>query len=123
MKAKRKQKSKAKHARKKHHHSRGLLRVPKTLHVGKSRWDVDDEKEGNFKAIDLYGVTLPTEKRVRIGKHVRGRFRNQIMLHELLHVCFPIRNPVVSHRTEERVVRAITPRLLEILEQCEWERE
>lgn len=106
------------------------LIVPKRLRVGRVTWNVDVEAplgdkptELPFKYRGVDGLTEPRKKRVRVGRHLRpSRYRNEVLLHELLHVCFPTRRPLLGPRKEEQVVNTIAPKLLEILEQCRWRR-
>jgi hypothetical protein len=119
---------------------RAAFTVPKRFKVGRAKWTFEEESPEASSLLDqislyamfgiarsmdqlgVHGATFPDLKRVVLGKHLKYPFRDVVALHELLHVCFPTKKPLLSHKKEEEVVNAIAPRLMEILSQCTWTR-
>lgn len=72
----------------------------------------------------VLGLTLPDTAEMWISRTIRGRLREEVVLHELLHACFTELRDRGEHllgfNHEERVVEALSPMLLEVLRQCRW---
>ena len=106
------------------------LVVPRHLKIRTGRWTVEIEPPAEVMAacfnsltmreIGYRGVTWPTLRRIGISRDLDPYMTEMVMLHELLHACFPVLKPLCSDVVEERIVTNIAPVLLQILKQCRW---
>lgn len=105
------------------------LVVPRVLRIHRGLWTCEIEPSAADMAkvgaipmaqIGYRGITWPALRRIGIARGLDPYMTEMVMLHELLHACFPVRKPLCSVTVEERIVTNIAPVLLQVLKQCKW---
>lgn len=113
------------------------MKIPKTFFIGQREWKVVDERNSpvspaldvrnrndpqpvSFRRGGIHGICLKRDHVIVLGKHLRGKFREHVFVHELLHALVPEKK--WPAKREEDFVEFLAPRLLRALKGIGWTR-
>lgn len=98
------------------------LRVPKTLVIRGQTWRVQLHDPGTLKDDDgnhAFGYCDTDARVIKLERSDDPETVEDTFIHELLHACFHTTS-IVRESTEEKIVRAVTPPLMEAMKQLRW---
>ena len=99
------------------------MKGPDKVRVGPHRYRIRYDKDAiDLKATEhnerrLYGLTEPVSQLIHIDPTLAASQMRDTVLHEVLHACLSLigADEFLSPSKEERLVRALSPALLQVL--------
>jgi hypothetical protein len=96
------------------------LSAPEKIIVGPMVYDVLNDTQSYAQAVvdhneQVYGRVNYGEARIILDPKQHEQHKRKALLHEVLHACWHVTDPLDPHECEEMAVRTLTGPLLDVL--------